>query len=523
VLQAGEADGLAYIASAYCPGSTLAAWLKRQAGPVPPETAARLVLRLAEAVQYVHGRGIWHRDIKPANVLLDAPTPAECELPFTPRLTDFGLALLAERLEVTRSGVVGTPAYMAPEQAGGRVRETGAHTDVYGLGALLYEALTGRPPFEGGPDEDTARRMQEILRQVREEEPAPPSRLRPGVPRDLETVCLKCLEKAPKDRYATAGALADDLRRSLAGEPIQGRPPSALGRLRRAVRKRPLRSAAAALLLLVLAGGLGAGYYFDPERPRREVPWALRRGRAYEFEGHERLPGPFREVIGNTGALKPNPAENCFSIETLRISLWELVADPRCQHYRLTAEVRHDSASETSLVGLFLGYREHRTAAGERQAGFYTLAFADRGTRAQTYKDDNDEPVSRFQVRCGLSHVLAGEEVFPSGSVTRGFDFRPELPIARPGPWRRLGVEVTPEGIKTFWADADGALRPAEPVPAAKLERRHAETARGSPEAADVPTDYRPRSGVGLYVLSGAASFRRVTIQPLRSEGEPSR
>ncbi len=516
VYEAGEADGLAYIVSAYCPGSNLAAWLQRQAGPVPPETAARLVLRLAEAVQYVHERGIWHRDIKPANVLLDAVTPAERELPFTPRLTDFGLALLAERLDVTRSGVVGTPAYMAPEQAGGRARETGAHTDVYGLGAMLYEALTGRPPFEGGPDEDTAQRVQEILRQVREEEPAPPRRLRPGLPRDLETVCLKCLQKQPKDRYATAGALADDLRRWLAGEPIRARPPGRPERLWRAVRKHPVRSAAAALLALAVAGGLGAGYYFDPERPRREVAAALRGGRTYEFRGDERLPGPFRQVIGDPGPLHANPAEGCFSIATLYTSLWELTADPGQDHYRFAAKVRHDRSGSASRVGLYFGYRERRTADGERQAGFYTLTFADRGAEARK-KDRKGQPDVRAQVRSHLFRLEAGKPFVPHAVIGRGAPFRPavpDFPTGQPVPWRGLAVDVSPEGVQAFWEDEQGVLRPTDRVPAAWFTR-HVQGMRGaSPELAGVPAEYRPRSGIGLYVFEGEASFCHIRVGP---------
>jgi tRNA A-37 threonylcarbamoyl transferase component Bud32 len=509
VHEAGEADGVCYIVSAYCPGPTLADWLRQQAEPVPPDTAARLVLRLAEAVQYVHDQGIWHRDIKPRNVLLDPAPPAEGGLPFTPRLTDFGLALAADRVEVTQSGAAGTPAYMAPEQTGGRVREIGPHTDVYGLGALLYEVLTGRPPF-GGPTPEAT------LRQVEGEDPPTPTRLRPGLPRDLETVCLKCLEKAPRRRYASARELADRLRRFLDGRPIPDPPRRWPARLARAARRRPLLSAAAVLLGLALAGGLAAGYYFDPQRPRREVTWALRRGRAYEFAGHERLPGPFRQVVGNVPGLTRDAGEKCVTLETLDVSLWELTDDPQCEHYRFSAEVRHDRTAAGSYVGLYFGRREHRTADGDPQAGFYTLVFADRGAYAR--QKEGGEPRGWVEVQANLCGLDAGRPYTPQAGLARVAAFRPAvpgLPTAEPAPWRQLAVEVTPAGAWARWAGDPGAPPTAVAVSAASLELVLRRLEKECPELAGVPAEHRTRSGLGLYVSGGAASFRNIVVQPL--------
>ncbi|HEY7425383.1 MAG TPA: serine/threonine-protein kinase [Gemmataceae bacterium] len=211
VYEAGEASGVCYIATAYCPGGNLAQWLSARTAPVSPRQAAALIFALAEAVQHVHERKIWHRDIKPSNILLQPlPSPPADDLPFTPQLTDFGLAkLLKAKTHHTKSGIVlGTPTYMAPEQAAGRLREIGPHTDVYSLGAVLYELLAGQPPFRGANSFD-------VLRQVSEDKPAPPHRFRSDLPLGLERVCLKCLEKEPRARYARAGELAADLRRSL--------------------------------------------------------------------------------------------------------------------------------------------------------------------------------------------------------------------------------------------------------------------------------------------------------------------
>ena len=256
VHEVGEAGPLGYLVSAYCPGPTLADWLASRTEPVPFATAAAVVAILADAVQYSHGRGVLHRDLKPANVLL-APCDGSEDggLPFVPRLTDFGLAKVVEAsLAATRSSVVlGTPLYMAPEQAEGRP-EVGPAADVYSLGVILYELLAGRPPFEGSP--------LSVLDRLRNDDPAPPRRTRPGLPRDLETVCLKCLRKRPGDRYTTAGDLAADLRRFLRGEPVAAAPPSARERFS-AWAARPERTRDAGLFAVLLNGVIAAWVFGD--------------------------------------------------------------------------------------------------------------------------------------------------------------------------------------------------------------------------------------------------------------------
>ncbi|MBY0514900.1 MAG: serine/threonine-protein kinase [Gemmataceae bacterium] len=261
VYEFGVSDNLPYFAMEYLDGGSLSALLGEH-GRLPAGVAARVVEQVARGVQAAHDVGVIHRDLKPGNILFanaegglrnaERKTGPHSEL--LPKVTDFGLAKRGGGYDLTLTGaVMGTPQYMAPEQAKGAGKFVGPAADIYALGVILYECLADRPPF-------TADEPAVVLARVVADDQPPLQRFAPDVPRDLELICLKCLDKLPSARYPSAGALADDLRRFLAGEPVSVRPPSRLEKCAKWVRRDPSRAALYGLTLLASALiGLTAG------------------------------------------------------------------------------------------------------------------------------------------------------------------------------------------------------------------------------------------------------------------------
>lgn len=303
IYEVGQEEDRPYLSMELVTGKSLDKQLAES--PLAARAAAELLLTVARAVAHAHDHGIVHRDLKPANILITGDG--------TPKITDFGLARQlapadspSPHTEVTQSGaIVGTPCYMAPEQCRGVSAQVGPAADVYALGSILYEALTGRPPFRGESALDT-------LELVRSQEPVPPRRLVPKVPGDLETICLKCLAKQPQQRYPNGAALADDLDRFLSGDPIVARRVSATERIWRVCRRRPLVAGLIASLALALLMGI-SGIVWQSKRAddfARQASMNAQQERAarqlaeFRFDQAEQAVADYLDGIENNERLK---------------------------------------------------------------------------------------------------------------------------------------------------------------------------------------------------------------------------
>jgi tetratricopeptide (TPR) repeat protein len=400
----GEHLGQPYLVLEFVDGSNLAGEIV--GSTIAAETAAALTESLARTVHYAHERGIVHRDLTPRNVLLARTTSSTAVRfgpdgdAYEPKITDFGLAKeLDGDTDYTQTGVIiGTPSYMSPEQAQGRPQDVGAAADIHALGAILYELVTGRPPFLSETRLDT-------LKQVVEADPLPPSRLQPTCPRDLETICLKCLAKEPNKRYATAGELADDLHRFLVHKPIHARPVSWHERTWKWVRRYP---AAAALLgviflsLLILASGaLIYSARVRRERDRAETNFALAMRAVDEM---------LSEVGEQQLAAEPRMEEKrrtllAKALELNKAFLQQKTNDPRIRWETAQAHRR--------MADVFRLLEQHEEALeGYQQAA----------TLFQRLHDESpDDPTYRQQL--GHTHTFRGE-------VFRAAGRRPEAETA---------------------------------------------------------------------------------------------
>jgi serine/threonine-protein kinase len=506
VYEVGEHEGQLYLSMELVEGGSLGRRLAD--GPLPEREAAELVRALARAVEAVHGQRIVHRDLKPGNVLLESDG--------TPKVSDFGLAkLLDAEAGHTRTGaVMGTAAYMAPEQAEGRSREVGPATDVYALGTILYQALTGRPPFQG-------ENRSAVLDQVRGREPVPPGRLRPRLSRDLEAVCLKCLEKEPQKRYATAEALADDLGRWLRGKPTAVRPP---GRARRVLRwlRRRWRWLTMGLAAAAAVAAAALLWPKDPDRPVKEIEARLARGEAVTLIGETGGPKWYRWAEGGQEAQAVPERDGTFAVHcSASLALLELASDPRRTRFRLSAEVRHITSSARGEVGVYFGRRTYPTPGGPVQH-FGAMTYNDIDDEVKYWKEkfapklppgSRPPPGNRITLFPHLYAQGGNKPWEPEIGGERSYFKRSGLDAA----WRQLSLEVTPDGVEGLWEGLSIGK-----ITASRWERdteTYLAATQAGPSAfplgQGLAFTYAPSGGLGLYVYHGSAAFRHVVVEPL--------
>ncbi len=520
VYDIGESDGCPYLSLEWVDGGNLA---ERFGGAAaPPRLAAQLIEAVAWAMHYAHANGVVHRDLKPANILLRSDG--------TPKVADFGLAkLLDGAAGMTHTGdVLGSPPYMAPEQARGDNRAVGPRTDVYALGAVLYELLTGSPAFDG-------ENRQATLQRVLGDDPVPPTRRDSRVPRALEDVCLKCLAKDPAGRYDDAGQLADELRRYLDGRALRQTARAPAWPRPAAGERRPHGAMAGLLLALALlaTGVAGAarppraeerspGAAFAPPAARDEAKWVqneLLNGRVVPLLNESGWPRVGKPYFAADQLRVAEKDERPFALASETFAVMELLPTPVCEHYTFRARVRHDEAFGHSLVGI-CSLNSDRSTANGREGCFAVLGFADQGPVAR----QPHPKAAKDQTARAVFHLwryFEGRRDPWEFSLGRK-DFSPQ-----PGAWRALEVTVTRD---TFTARWDGYPFPA--VSFAKLEAEaplwlHLHTlpqdakgvvpdntsnliGKGNPGARAVVFQQR----LGLFVRRGKASFTDIVVQP---------
>ncbi len=489
-------DGHPCFSMEFADGGSLA---EKIAGkPQPPKEAAQLVRTLAEAMSYAHGEGVVHRDLKPANVVLTADD--------TPKITDFGLARRVDTPNgQSKTGdILGTPPYMAPEQAAGRTHEAGPVCDVYALGAILYELLTGRPPFKG-------RTVVESLQQILKQPPVRPRRLLRGVPPGLESICLKCLEKKPRRRYRSAQELADDLGRWLDGKRPEAH--STWARTSRFLRRHPISTPAAAFLLLAAIIAPMVVYRMDSERERERIERDLAAGKQVTLI-REKGPPRWHEWATNNPTQRDSLGpDNSYRVECPEgWALKELVRDPQHSHYRYSARVRHEQLFDgIGHVGIYFAYSRHQSASGT-ECCFCSVGLNALTEKKRRYRNFEGNPVSMF-VRY---HADPGAN---RSSCNAGYPLF--LPVSREpiSTWLEIAVKVSPEKIRfTISRESQvGWESQSEEVGRETIEYAKnlvcGSSSQGSP-IVDFDPDLSPRSSLGLYVSNGSALFQNVVVTP---------
>jgi hypothetical protein len=487
----GEYCGRPYFTMKFIEGGSLAQH-RQVAGDL--RRAVGLLEKVARAVQYLHERKVLHRDLKPANILLDPSGE--------PLVTDFSLVKFTDaEIDLTQPGaVMGTAPYMAPEQANGQPERISVATDVWALGVILYELLTGRRPFTGPGREALAR-------QITGSEPA---RLT-GLPRPLESIVLKCLEKDPARRYASAGTLADDLNRWLHGEPVLARSEGWFPRIGRRLRRHPLTLAVVGLCVLAAVTLAAVLHFTDPERPLRALQRDLAQGHTVSLLGERGEARWSRCLTEKSGMIRPVAAPEGYGFQTYTCSLVELLHDHHLDNYRFRAEVRLEQGDKMSETGLFFALQSFETPRGPTFC-FLTWAYNDCPEAAVPNGAGAPGSTVALELRLYREPDPADPAVLQYHKITLGsaLTFPPRDGQVVSGPWRQLAVEIHRESIRTYWGNSLVSTVTCQEF----LQKAQALFAE-CPELNLTPVEFNPHGGLGLFLDEGQASYRQATVEPL--------
>lgn len=502
ILHYDETDGLPYLVMEIVEGWKLSDLIRK--GKIPEREAAEMTLVLAQAVAYAHDRHVVHRDIKPSNILIDREG--------RPKLADFGLAVLLDgATNLTRSGcVMGTPAYMAPEQILGRSKSVGPSADIYALGAVLYELLTGQPAYS---EDGKTQLFNRILKGNFQN----PSEIRPELSHDLVKICLKCLEYDVRDRYATAGHLIEDLQHWLQGEPIASHAPSLSRRISRTLRRnlRTVRFTGVSLGVIALAGGISM-------MPNRPITPTVVETNPNEF----RTPGgrllPFRMIEGQDKTKVTVAEDGAITVNTWGRCLVEYTGVVPPPPYRFAARVEHQRSDTSGQVGIYFARVTHDAANGRNHL-FGKLHFNDIRSRRDLIAMSNlpktipapDTNILRFEtafvVECPNQNQegTCGLNVGPPFKVHGSANKHPRVVavvIGRNNYWGEWeNVQLSPVSLTRFQEGLNISIK---------------NTARVVPNLIPRPTVHSDTGmgRFGFYITSGAATFNMLPLQPLTDE-----
>jgi serine/threonine protein kinase len=507
----GQIGTLPYFVMEWIDGESLAVRLAR--GRLPLTDAVQLIRILAEAVALAHQNNVVHRDLKPSNILFTKDG--------TPKIADFGLAKLLDGDDQhTLTGTaLGTPSYMAPEQAAGQKKVRDTLIDVYALGAILYELMTGKAPYKGENREHT-------LRLVQEARVIPLRKLRREIPGDLNAICLKCLDRTPSQRYANAQAFAHDLHRWLNGlRPKET--PRFLGRIRRKIQSNKLASASVAL---VLAGAaifqvlrerthhLPEPEIKDAKAMLREHDRALAQGNAVMLLGEKGEPAWYQFHAGKNSSKTTLAEDDTFRIYAPETCLMELLPDPHSDHYRFSVKIRHDSSNPGGRVGIFVGRQSHAVEGEELQFSVRTAFDGLSGLRAPIDRGKKKQPDRPFVLVS--SQIYAERNDTPVIQEVANVKAGPFFAAADKPEWHDLSVTVFPEGIRGDWDDQPATIDATNSEISRTIPDLVSKASARAPQAKEIKPGFAPRGGLGLFVYRGSASFSSVSLTPLPNRSQ---